>query len=105
MNFNKAAILLFLSAFLIAYLAGCSKLGDKPPIPTVSVGKTKLDVGQASYCWGSECVDIVVTPEILNYKLPTVVSPNSKIEVKFNYHHQPSTLSIQELTIWTEYPK
>lgn len=91
MKFNKA-MLLFLCASLAVYLAGCTMLkGDQPPIPIVSVGQTELDVGRATYCWDSGCVDMVVTSDILKVTTPTVISPNSKIEVKFDYRPQPST--------------
>lgn len=92
---------LILLLFITSFAIGCSRetvRGDEPPMPVVTLvddEKTEIPVALGSYAWKSE-VD-KVGPEELLKKYETVVVPrNSKVEIKFDYKPNPSSITIRE---------
>lgn len=97
-------VLILLSVGLLVALLGCSEpkeerlTGDKPPLPSVTVEQTAIEVVRASYCWSTACVDTIGPPEILGDRVPTTVAPHSKITITFDYRPQPTTLSLSRIS-------
>ena len=75
-------------------------LNAGPPKPIVLSGDNKITIEQGSYCWekitGTECVDKISPPEILdnNKIVPFSVSPQSKI--KINFKKQPEKVEVEK---------
>lgn len=83
---------------ILMVVSGCSGLkGDKPPLPTVKVGKSEVQVVRASYCWDKGCSDTAGPPDILEGVAPTKVSAGEEISIAFKKRPRPSTFSISRI--------
>lgn len=90
-------VLLFISSFAI----GCSKetvRGDEPPMPKITLvddKKAEIPVAIGSYAWKSE-VDKIGPEELLREYKTVILPRNSKIEIKFDYKPNPSSITIRK---------
>ena len=95
------------SLMLVPILAGCSEnsapipetLSETTlPIPNVMAKTTPIATTQSSYCWGKlGCADYIGGKAMLLGKTPTVVAPDSRIKVSFDYNPSPSSLVVRQL--------
>ncbi len=103
---KQAKTIIFLIV-LFSLLVGCSEttsiiskeaLDEKSiPIPKVVTEETVIPVKQSSYCWGTlGCGDYVGGKAMLNEETPTVVMPEAKIKVSYDYEPAPSQVGVQQ---------
>ena len=97
---SAKAIFVLLASILI--FVGCSEekttSNQTPPIPKVMSERTSIPVTQGSYCWGNlGCADYAGGKAMLQGKKPTVVAPESKIEISFHYKPGPSHIRVNQL--------
>jgi len=89
-----------ITLFIIVFVLIIMLLNAGPPKPIVLSGNNKITIVQGSYCWkkitGTECVDKISPPEILdnNKIVPFSVSPQSKI--KINFKKQPEKVEVEK---------
>ncbi|RXZ81741.1 hypothetical protein EBB07_13885 [Paenibacillaceae bacterium] len=87
------AVIVFITSLSI--LVGCSE--KTPPIPKITSDKNQIPVTQSSYCWGKlGCADYARGKTMLKGKTPTVVVPESNIEVSFDYKPAPTQIAVQQ---------
>jgi hypothetical protein len=59
--------------------------------------QTEIPITQGSYCWGKMgCADYVGGKTMLHGKTPTVVTPEAKVQISFNYKPAPTQLSVEQ---------
>lgn len=89
----KGVKIIIITLFIVVSVMTIMLLNAGPPKPIVLSEDKKITIVQGSYCWkkitGTECVDKISPPEILdnNKTIPVSVSPQSKI--KINFKKQP----------------
>jgi len=78
-----------------AKIVGIKIKKKSPPLPTVTSKETQIRVIQSSYCWGNlGCADYVGGKTMLEWIIPTVVTPEGDIKVLFNNKPEPNRLNI-----------
>ncbi|WP_447403063.1 hypothetical protein ACE1MS_22805 (plasmid) [Lysinibacillus sp. fkY74-1] len=89
-----------ITLFILVFVLIIMLLNAGPPKPIVLSANNKITIVQGSYCWkkiiGTECVDKISPPEILdnNKIVPFSVSPQSKI--KINFKKQPEKVEVEK---------
>lgn len=89
--------------FVIGVIAGgiyavIGQFSAKPPSPTITVGKQKVEVVQGSYCWGglfrTVCADTSAPPDLIKHQglKPIAVSPESSLKIAFKNEPTKNTL-------------
>lgn len=76
---------------------GIRIIKKSPPLPSVTSGQTQIPVTQSSYCWGKlGCADYSGGKSMVEGKTPTIVTPEAKISISFEYKPAPTMVSVQE---------
>ncbi|MGN7477793.1 hypothetical protein ACTHOQ_08045 [Solibacillus silvestris] len=85
MKHLKIIAILFITVIAIFLFANSGR-----PNVSVKADDKRVTVLESSYCWNEiwrqQCVDYILPPEQIKEKevIPTVVAPQSNIEIKFN---------------------
>lgn len=80
-----------------AWVFGAEMNKKALPLPKVISGNTKVPVSQSSYCWGNlGCADYVGGKSMLKGKTPTVVTPEAKMKISFDYKPGPTEINVQQ---------
>ncbi|WP_258000515.1 hypothetical protein [Bacillus sp. Marseille-P3661] len=84
------------------YLVMSGSFSSKPPSPIITVAEKKVEVAQGSYCWNglfnNVCADTISPSELIKFHgvKPTIVSPESKIKIKFKIEPNEHSLGVNK---------